>query len=99
MAAVDESGNPVLEAVDLPVATTQGNYGLVRVLQTDHNTGIRLTDPYGGGVSLALNAATNSRIDSKTGNLAITPTNLDRAVRAGLISNSQITDADKPAIC
>lgn len=95
IAAIDEDGRAVLEAVDFPKADGNGNYGTVAIRSTDPENGIRI----GGNGSLALNPASTKRLDTKTGNLAITPQNLDYAIRAGLLSNSQITDADKPQIC
>ena len=59
------------------------------------------------GMGIAINAAgeirtvkaADSLIDAKNSDYnPIVPTNLDRAVRAGLLSNAQITDADKPSI-
>lgn len=97
VAAVDELGNPVLEAVDLPKATVD-LLGCVTVDSTNPETGIRISDTSGVHNRIALNPASTSRIDSKTGNMAITPPNIDRAIRSGLLSNSQITDADYPAI-
>ena len=44
--------------------------------------------------------ATTSNINNRnTVYKPITPNNLDLAVRAALVSNSQITDSDKPTIC
>lgn len=43
---------------------------------------------------------TNGQIDAKSSiDFGLVTENIDRAVRAGLLSNAQITDADKPAIC
>lgn len=73
----------------IPVAGTE--YGLVKV---NSNKGIYLSNG-----ELAINTATANQIDAKSSNLRpITPYNIDRAVRDGLVSNSQITDADKASI-
>lgn len=49
---------------------------------------------------LSVTRAADAAIDAKReGYQPIVPLTIDRAVRAGLLSNAQITDDDKPAIC
>lgn len=66
-------------------------------LQANVNSGKGI---YLSNGDLAINAATDNQIDAKSNNLRpLTSLNINRSVRAGLISNSQITDADKTDIC
>ena len=94
VAAIDAAGNPVLEACDLPIATN--NSGIIGVVQTRESEGIYATSDG----TLNINPASESVLNGKTNNRRpVVSSNLDYAVRAGLLSNSKITDADKPQIC
>lgn len=74
----------VPKATDSTYGTIKGGYG-VRINANG--------EPY-------VDRANDTQIDTKAGSYyPIVPYNLDRAVRAGLVSNSQIVDADKSAIC
>ena len=73
----------------MPLATSS-IAGVVKV-----STGLKV-DAAG---ALSVNGATNNAIDSKNSSAnPVTTLRIDRAVRAGLISNSEITAADLPAI-
>ena len=89
VASLDAEGNPVLEAVDLPVAS------IARLGLTTAGLGLDV-DSEGKIRNKVLD---NLDIDAKNSNSGlITTSRIDRAVRAGLISNTQITTADYPAI-
>ena len=94
VAAIDETGNPVLEAVDLPLASTN-TPGMVKARSDWGGFGIQVN----AEGQLYISSAADSHIDAKNDLYRpITTVRLDRAVRAGLISNSEITAADYPAI-
>lgn len=72
--------------VNIPVSTGD-NVGLVYA----NGYGVRTTSS--GGIRIV--SASNNTVDAKTDEYSpITPNKIDRAVRSGLISNSQITAAD-----
>lgn len=56
--------------------------GVVRVFYGDSRTGINTATIDGKKSVLQINPATNSRIDSRTGNMPITPENLEYAVKS-----------------
>ena len=93
VSAIDEDGRAVLEAVDLPIAT-KTSVG-VGYFNDDNGVGINSVT---GAVytSTAYESQINGKRDVRR---PITPAYLDYAIRAGLLSNSQITDADKGQIC
>lgn len=99
VASVDAEGSAVLEAVDLPIASGT-DHGLSKF---NASYGIQDASEYGysgalKGVPVTMKAS-NSLVDAKTNNhRMIVPSNLDYAIRAGLISNSQITEPDFNAI-
>lgn len=93
VASLDSEGNPVLEAVDLPNPTGYG--GTPGIVNTWGDLGLSLV-----GSRLQILKASNQSIDEKVSDYRpIVPSNLEYAIRAGLLSNSKITDADKPQIC
>lgn len=83
--------------VDVPIVTADGAFG---VFKTSYQRGITVV---GGVVSpglLTIYPPSASTLNAKANQYQpITPSGIDLAVRAGLISNAQITDADKPTIC
>lgn len=73
------------------LAKLDGDAGLVKL---DSTSGIVA---YGGG--LELQSAYDNEIDMRLGNKAITPQNLDRAVKSGIVSNYlSLTDEEKTAV-
>lgn len=98
VAAVDENGHAVLEAVDLPIATNNA-YGLAMANPT-----------YGIGqnaVGLYVSASNDNEIANRNnGNRPIVPTKLNYAVKAALsdakrigTNNDGMTDAEKALAC
>lgn len=86
--APDVNGN-----VDIPSASAD-TWGLV---ETAASYGTTVNS---GNGKLAIASATNAEIDAKSSKYKpIVPYTIDHAVRAGLISNSQITEDDKADIC
>lgn len=86
--APDVNGN-----VDIPSASAD-TWGLV---MTAASYGTTVNSSNG---KLSIYSAINSEIDTKSSKYKpIVPATIDRVIRAGLISNSQITDADKALIC
>lgn len=72
------------------LATVDGEAGLVKLSSTSgivtHGDGLELQSAY------------NDEIDMRLGNKAITPQNLDRAVKSGIVSNYlSLTDEEKTA--
>lgn len=63
----------------IPLATDT-KHGIAIYRSTDYRTGIKITSFDGTTGIVSLNPATESRIASRTGNMAITPQNLEYAV-------------------
>lgn len=83
-----EKGATALQSVPMAGTALGGIY-------SSGNRGVTVS-----GGHIDVNKATDAEIDAKSQNYKpIVPASVDRAVRAGLISNSQITDADKADIC
>lgn len=79
--------------VALPIAAVD-RFGVIKISSSYY--GIQITN----AGNLMLIRATTDDINSKTNQYkAITPSDIDTVIRAALLSNSQITDADKPQIC
>lgn len=91
VAGIDDNGHAILEAVDLPIAALD-KPGVIR-------------GSYWGGILISdavayVYGADKGVIDAKNNQYRpINPYYLDYAIRAGLIANTEITDADKPLIC
>lgn len=101
---VTVNGESVVNAdgvVEIPVASASGNMGLVAVASTNPNAGIRIWSPSANEKYLALNPASDSRIDSRTGNMAITPEKLDYSVVASLTDgkNTLFTEEKQKQAC
>lgn len=79
--------------VALPLANAYGKFGLFQIFA---GNGIVLS---ASQASMYLDIANNGQVDDKNpGEKLLTTSRLDRAIRAGLLSNSQITASDYPAI-
>lgn len=78
----------------MPVAVNVGTGGIVKSDKSSYGVGVN-DNGY-----LVTSKPGNATIDAKANNyLPLVSSNIERAVRAGLLSNNQITDADKPLIC
>lgn len=112
VASIDIDGKAVLESVDLPItgvsiddiAVTPDTNGVVGLKHAGENYGLVKLNTYYGHTMLSGYVkhypAQPANIDARDARgLPITPDNLEYAIRSGLLSNSEIKDADKSMIC